>query len=119
MAHQLTSAEWNLFVSCSSPFAQGAGPAAYEAKLLSQDWGIVFDSITYDNLYIWHPGKDYNSPLPMTEHYVKQLSKNHTSKSMRVIHISRFIGTWTRYSQSWSLRAIVDQGYNKTMQTTP
>ncbi|KAJ5481684.1 hypothetical protein N7475_000496 [Penicillium sp. IBT 31633x] len=55
------------------PFAQGAGPAAYEAKLLSQDWGIDFGNITYNNLRIWHAGKDWNSPLPMTEYYVKLL----------------------------------------------
>lgn len=58
------------------PFAQGTGPAAYEAKLLSQDWGIDFRKITYDNLSIWHAEKDWNSPLPMTEHYVRQLPNN-------------------------------------------
>lgn len=55
------------------PFAQGAGPAAYEAKLLSQDWGIDFNNITYNNLRIWHAEQDWNSPLPMTEYYVKLL----------------------------------------------
>ncbi|CAI7641297.1 unnamed protein product [Penicillium crustosum] len=57
------------------PFAQGAGPAAFEAKLLSQDWGIEFSDITYNNLHIWHAEKDWNSPLSMTEYYVKLLSK--------------------------------------------
>ncbi|KZN93213.1 hypothetical protein EN45_033860 [Penicillium chrysogenum] len=56
------------------PFAQGTGPAAYEAKLLSQDWGIKFGDITYNNIHIWHAEKDWNSPLTMTEYYVKLLS---------------------------------------------
>lgn len=62
------------------PFKQGSGPATYEAKLLSQDWGIDFGDITYNNLYIWHAGKDWNSPLPMTEHYVKQLTNDSSFK---------------------------------------
>ncbi|KAJ5293980.1 hypothetical protein N7508_008801 [Penicillium antarcticum] len=62
------------------PFKQGAGPAAYEAKLLSQDWGIAFGDITYNNLHIWHAGEDWNSPLPMTEFYVKQLTNNPSFK---------------------------------------
>ncbi|KAJ9483734.1 hypothetical protein VN97_g9659 [Penicillium thymicola] len=62
------------------PFAQGAGPAAYEAKLLSQDWGIEFGDITYNNLHISHAEKYWNSPLPMTEYYVKLLSNNPFSK---------------------------------------
>ncbi|KXG48949.1 uncharacterized protein PGRI_028190 [Penicillium griseofulvum] len=62
------------------PFAQGAGPAAYEAKLLSQDWDIEFGDITYNNLYIWHAAKDWNSPLPMTEYYVKLLSNSPSFK---------------------------------------
>lgn len=58
------------------PFAQGAGPAAYEAKLLLQDWGIEIGDITYNNLHIWHAEKDWNSPLPMMEYYVKLLSNS-------------------------------------------
>lgn len=87
------------------PFAQGAGPAAYEAKLLSQDWGIEFGDITYNNLYIWYAEKDWNSPLPMTEYYVKLLSNNPFLKCSKAIHTSRFIGIWTRFSQSWFPRA--------------
>ncbi|CAI7583331.1 unnamed protein product [Penicillium viridicatum] len=62
------------------PFAQGTGPAAYEAKLLSEDCGIEFGGITYNNLHIWHAEKDWNSPLPMTEYYVKPLSNNPSFK---------------------------------------
>lgn len=62
------------------PFKQGSGPAAYEAKLLSQDWGIEFGDVTYNNLHIWHAGKDWNSPLLMTEYYVKQLTGNPSFK---------------------------------------
>ncbi|KAJ5827016.1 hypothetical protein N7447_003779 [Penicillium robsamsonii] len=58
------------------PFAQSASLAAYEAKLLSQDWGIEFGDITYNNLHIWHVGKDWNSPLRITEYYVKRLSNS-------------------------------------------
>ncbi|KAJ5588651.1 hypothetical protein N7537_011329 [Penicillium hordei] len=61
-------------------FAQGVGPAAYEAKLLSQGWGIEFGHITYNNLHIWHAEKNWNSPLPMTEYYVKLLSNSPYSK---------------------------------------
>jgi pimeloyl-ACP methyl ester carboxylesterase len=62
------------------PFAQGAGPAVYEARLLSQAWDIEFGDITYNNLHIWHAEKDWNSPLPMTEFYVRQLSNNPSFK---------------------------------------
>ncbi|OQE41022.1 hypothetical protein PENCOP_c005G00657 [Penicillium coprophilum] len=55
-------------------FVQGTGPPAYEAKLLSQDWGIDSGDMDYNNLHIWPAGKDWNSPLSMTEYYVKLLS---------------------------------------------
>jgi hypothetical protein len=41
------------------PFAQGTGPAAYEAKLLSQDWGIKFGDITYNNIMLWALGDQF------------------------------------------------------------
>jgi pimeloyl-ACP methyl ester carboxylesterase len=48
------------------PFAQGAGAAVEEARLLSaDDWGFRLEDVDYDPVHIWHGVNDTNAPITM------------------------------------------------------
>ncbi|CAL5872569.1 uncharacterized protein PFLUO_LOCUS6833 [Penicillium psychrofluorescens] len=54
-------------------FAQGSEATVEEANLLTQDWGIPFEDVTYDPILIWHGTKDYNSPVAMIRYMAERL----------------------------------------------
>ncbi|KAJ5808229.1 hypothetical protein N7474_009498 [Penicillium riverlandense] len=54
-------------------FAQGSDASVDEAKLLTQDWGIPFEDVTYDPILMWHGAKDYNAPVAMVRYMAERL----------------------------------------------
>jgi pimeloyl-ACP methyl ester carboxylesterase len=54
-------------------FAQGSNASVDEAKLLTQDWGIPFEDVTYDPILVWHGAKDYNAPVAMVRYMAERL----------------------------------------------
>lgn len=44
-------------------FTQGTAGFVHETRLLTRDWGIRFEDITYDTVRIWHGSRDANAPI--------------------------------------------------------
>lgn len=54
-------------------FRQGTEPAIHDARLLTSNWGIKFEDITYNRVRIWHGSKDVNAPVQMIRYLAEHL----------------------------------------------
>lgn len=54
-------------------FAQGSEACVYEAGLLTTDWGIKFEDVSYNKILLWHGTKDKNSPVSMIRYMAERL----------------------------------------------
>jgi pimeloyl-ACP methyl ester carboxylesterase len=80
-------------------FNSGAGGMVHESQLLSRDWGLRFEDLTYDPVHIWHGVKDVNSPIAMMRYMSRRLphaqlheyDATHYSLGMHVDEILREI----------------------------
>lgn len=59
------------------PFAQGSKASVQEAQLLTQNWGLRFEDITYDKVQVWHGAKDSNAPVQMIRYMAEQIGSDH------------------------------------------
>ena len=54
-------------------FAQGTSGFIHETQLLTRDWGIKFEDITYDSVRMWHGSKDANAPVASIRDMAKRM----------------------------------------------
>ncbi|KAJ5683285.1 hypothetical protein N7462_006450 [Penicillium macrosclerotiorum] len=54
-------------------FRQGVDPAVHDARLLTSDWGIQFEDVTYNKVKIWHGAKDANAPIELIRYMARRL----------------------------------------------
>lgn len=54
-------------------FRQGSVPAVHEAQLLTSNWGINFEDVTYNKVKIWHGSQDRNAPVEMMRYMAERL----------------------------------------------
>lgn len=63
----------NIGLQVFEAFRQGAEPAVHDARLLTSDWGIRFENVTYDRVNIWHGTRDRNAPVEMIRWMAERL----------------------------------------------
>ncbi len=54
-------------------FAQGAAGFVQEAQLLTKNWGLHLEEITYGPIWIWHGTKDTRAPVAQIRYLAKRL----------------------------------------------
>lgn len=63
----------NIGLQVFEAFRQGAEPAVHDAHLLTSDWGIRFEYVTYDRVKICHGTRDRNAPVEMIRWMAERL----------------------------------------------